>query len=144
MNIRSALDEIIAMESALVITDPINATIKRAYNYFPDRKSAMPDTPCWTNAWTLNRIESGFQDNRRQFYTVNAQLFVNDADLSRAADIATGFHVALVGAAHVNSTLNGQATDMTLRGGEPTLVLLEWAGQAYVGLNLYFDVELFD
>lgn len=144
MDIRTAMGGLVTLEAGLTISDPLNLAIRRAYPYFPDRRSVLPDTPCWTNGWTLTRIDDGFADNRRQFYTVNAQLFILDADMGRAAEIATAFHVALIDALDADDTLGGTVTNVDLRGGDPTLALLEWAGQGYVGLNLYFDLELFD
>ncbi len=138
------MTQLVALESGLAISQPIAATVKRAYTYTPDRQSALPDTPCWINEWAMPKVEMLMgNSNADQYYTVKSQLLVLDADLSRAADIATAFHVALVTAWEANVFLTNSVSLASLRGADPTLALLEWAGLSYVGLNVIWDLSLY-
>lgn len=145
-NLSTVLDAVTAIQAALTITSPITASIKKAHRYPPNRNSVLPDTPCWMNGWTFARQDDvDFDGNEKFFYTINCQLFVEDADISRGADIATAFHQAWVDALLADTTLGSSANGLTYtpRGGDPTLVVLEWGGKGYVGLNEYLDVEFF-
>lgn len=141
MDIRNALDRVIAVQGAMSISSPASIAALRAYKYVPARDSALPDTPCWFNSWSFVREERLIQ-LRRSFYSVRMQLAVHDADLDRAADIATAFHVAAVADFSADVTLNGQVTNTEFRGGSPTLVRLDWAGMTYVGLDLFLDLVM--
>lgn len=147
MDLSAVLDAVTAVQAALTITSPIDASIKAVHRYPPNRQSVLPDTPCWMNTWTLARVEENidFDGNRRFFYSVNAQLFIKDADLNRAADIATSFHQAWLDALVLSPALSTGADGLswTPRGGDPTLVLLEWGSMPFIGLNEYLDVEFF-
>ncbi len=141
MDIRSALDRITAIQAGLSITSPVTASIKKAYKYVPKQDAALPDAPAWMNDWTLSREERHI-DLRIQHYTVHMQLFVNDADQDRAADIATAFMAQAVDGFDADVTLDGNVTNSALRGGDPTLVSLGRAGQSYIGLDLFLDLEM--
>ncbi len=141
MNIRSALDALIVIQASLTITDPASISVKRAYKLFPDRDSALPDTPAWTNSWTLAREDRRI-DLRETFWTVNMQLYVDDADLDVGADIASAFMEEIMDALDGDVTLGGAVTDSALRGGDPTLGLLDWGGLGYAGLNLFLDLKM--
>jgi len=143
MDIRSALTQLIAVQDGLSITDPIVASIEKAWTYMIPQNSIAPDTPCWMNTWRMDREERG-SSVRRQFYTINMQLLVRDADQERAADIATAFHVALVTALDGNLTLSGSVKTQTLRGGDPTLFVVDRGGLAFIGLDEFLDLELWD
>lgn len=143
MDIRAALTNLVALQAGLAITDPVAASIKKAWNYMIPQGGIAPDTPCWMNTWRMERMERG-SAVRRQFYTINMQLLVRDADQERAADIATAFHVALVTALDGNLTLGGTVKVHTLRGGDPTLFTMDRAGLSFIGLDEYLDVELWD
>lgn len=142
MDIRSALDRIVAIQQSLSITSPVALSIKRAYKYVPPQEAAL-DLPCWQNSWTMVSETRGF-GSREQLYTVNMQLLVADADQDRAADIATAFHVALVDALDNDRTLGGTVTRQDLRGGNPTLVVFERSGNVYLGLNLFLDLVMYE
>lgn len=145
MDILTALQKIQAIEAALTITSPVAVAIKKAFLLGPNRGQALADTPCWINAWQLSRIEWGLGGTagpRHEFYTVHSQLFVDDADLSRSAAIATAFMPAFIVALNADWTLGGTVISADVRGGDPTLALLDWAGKGYAGLDLFIDVEL--
>lgn len=149
MNIRTALDRIVTLQLALTITAPITASIKAAHKYPPNRGIALPDTPCWMNSWTLDRVEREYR-TRHAFYEVSAQLFVLDTDLNRAADIATAFHVAFMDALDTSASINDDAAIARWdhggsgRASDPTLSLLDWAGKSYIGLSEFLRLELLD
>lgn len=145
MNIRDALVRVAAIQAGLSITDPVTDPtpyeIKRAYTTFPDRDSALPDCPCWINSWTLVR-EDRNPGMREAFYQIRMQLFIDDTDLDVGADIATAFMEKIMDALDADTSLGGTSTGTTLRGGDPTLGLLEWAGQGYPGLDLFLDLKM--
>ena len=141
MDIRSALDNLIVIQAGLSITDPITESIAAAYKYVPPANVALPDTPCWTNEWTLNEVQR-FVNLRIQTYTVHMQLFVLDADLDAAADIASAFHAKMVTALDADVSLGQTITQQSLRGGSPTLASLVRSNQAYIGLDLFLDLEM--
>lgn len=143
MNIRSALDNLIVIQAALSITSPDSISIDRAYKFFPDRDSALPDTPCFINSWSLTGEDRrvSLRDAR---FTVHMQLFIDDADLDVGADIASAFLEAIMDALDADVSLGGTVTNTDLRGGDPTLGLLDWAGQGYVGLNLFLDLQMME
>jgi len=141
MDIRSALDRIIVIQDGLAITDPITADVKKAYKYVPRANVILTDVPAFTNAWTLTSLER-FIGYRIQNYTVHMQLFVEDANIDQAADIASSFHKELIDALDADIALNNTVTQHSLRGGNPTLVGLERAGKIYIGLDLFLDLEM--
>ncbi len=143
MDIRSALDRIVVVQGGLAITDPITASVQKAWKYVPSRRATLADTPAFTNSWRLVSTESGNSLFRRQ-YTVNMQLFVNDADTDRAADIASSFEQALHVAFNADKRLENTVTRQTIYGGDPTLALLEYAKKTYVGLDLFMDIWMND
>ena len=81
---------------------------------------------------------------RVQDYTVHSQLLVYDADMDQAADIATAFHVQLVNKFDSAVNLNGTCSSQSLRGGNPTLVVIDRAGQHYAGLDLFLDIKMME
>ena len=133
--------QLVALQAGLTIASPIPASIKKAYTYFPPASVANPDCPCFMNSWTMtDEVRDGGM--RWQHYTVHMQLFVDNADKDVAADIAAGFHVALVDALDISTSLGGTVAMQIIRGGSPTLAVLERSGQAYMGLDLYLDLTL--
>ena len=148
MDIRSALDRVIEIQGGLSISDPLSLSVKNAYKYSPPASvSLRGNLPAWTNEWTLERIDRHI-GLRVQFYTVHMQFFCYDADLDKAADIASAFHVELVTALDADVQLTGDGTVPTvtnsaLRGGNPTLAVLDRRdNQPYMGLDLFLDVEM--
>lgn len=139
----AVLDHLVFLQSGLSIASPVAAAVKRAYRLAPNRADALTDLPCWLNAWTLARTDRTF-DGLTQYYTVRMQLFVDDADSDRGAAIATAFHDAFVAAWNADTGLGGTVDNSVLRGGTPTICLLDWGGRSYPGLDLMLDVELYD
>ena len=141
MDIRSALDRLIVIQAGLSITSPIDASIKKAYKYSPGSSVALPDVPAWTNEWSLNAVDR-FVAFRVQTYTVHMQLFVLNADLDVAADIASSFAKEMIDALDADVSLGQTITQQTLRGGNPTLASLTRANLNYIGLDLFLDLEM--
>ena len=148
MDIRSAMDRIVTLQGGLVITVPGEGidtlAVAQAHKYFPDRAEVI-ESPGWINEWSLVEEERGASGTRRHTYIVHSQLFVQDADLDQAADIASEFFDQYMTALDADVTLNGACTIQVLRGGQPTLVTLQWAGDlTYIGLDLFLDVIMDD
>jgi hypothetical protein len=144
MDIRAAMTRIIAVQAALTITDPIAASIKKAWRYTPPQSQTVTETPAFINSWTLNQETRYSNGYRRHDYTVHMQLLVEDSDKDRAADIASAFHAALLTAFDADVQLAGACSGQTIRGGDPTLANFEFAGNPYIGLDLYMDIRMDD
>lgn len=143
MDIRSALDRLVAIEKDIAITEPARLAVKRAYKYFPPQSVAVPDLPCFMNSWTLVEERRGIS-LREQRYTVNIQFFAGEGDQDYTADVASAFMAAFMDALDADVSLGGAVTDSDLRGGNPTLAILERAGRSYIGLNLFLDLTMKD
>jgi hypothetical protein len=142
-DIRTVMTNIVSLQEGLSITAPISSSILRAYKYMPPMASALPDTPCFLNNWTLQNQELDV-GLRILFYTVRMQLAVLDADQDQAADIASSYMNALITAHNADVQLGGSCNLTVLRGGDPTLAVLNWAGIDFVGLDLFLDVQITD
>jgi len=142
-DIRTALTNLVTLQESLSITAPISSSILRAYKYTPPMSSALPDTPCFLNTWTLTNQELDIS-LRILFYTIRMQLIVHDSDQDQAADIASSYMTALITAHNADVTLNGSVNQCMLRGSDPTLGVLQWAGVDYIGLDLLLDCEIKD
>jgi hypothetical protein len=122
--------------------DPIPSAIKAVYPYAPNRQNALPDTPCWINGWSLSDVIA-WGDLRVERYSITAQLFVNDADLSRGAAIATAFASEFIRAWNEShGDLDGTTVGTGLRARDPTLGMLEWAGKALPGCQFLLDLDV--
>ena len=144
MDIRTALDALVIREAALTIAAPAAATIAKVYKYMPPQEITL-ETPCFTNGWRLVRHDMGHgRSSVLEGYAVNAQLFIGDADLEVAADIATAFHVAFVtDIQDGDNTLGGAASVYRFREGEgASLVALQRAGLNYIGVDYHLEVLL--
>jgi len=142
-DIRTALTNLVTLQESLSITAPISSSILRAYKYTPPMSSALPDTPCFLNTWTLTNQELDIS-LRVLFYTIRMQLIVHDADQDQAADIASSYMNAIITAQNADVTLGGSVNQCFLRGSDPTLGVLQWAGIDFIGLDLLLDVEIKD
>ena len=135
MDIRTCLDRIVVVESALTATiAPTTKTVVKAYKYFPNQayKISLSDTPCFFNGFTL-QLEKRANSLRSQLYEVHSQMIVDDVDKDVAADWAAAFWAKIVDAFDSELNLKGACTTQVLRGGQPTLADLEWAGEHHIG-----------
>jgi len=142
-DIRTAMTNLVTLQESLSITAPISSSVLRAYKFMPPMASALPDCPCWINAFSLTTQELDI-GLRILFYTIRMQLAIDDSDQDRAADIAASYLNAFITAQNADIQLGGAVTQSTLRGGDPTLAVLTWAGVSYIGLDLLLDVEIKD
>lgn len=136
------ITEIQEIVSGSIAVTPLAVSIKRAYPYFPPSSKAITDTPCFINSWTAPEIK--FQSVLMSgLFSVRSQLLVRDADTDRAAAIASAFWPKILTAFAANIKLNAwaPATVLAIRGRDPTLTVLEFAGQSYVGLD--FDIDIY-
>lgn len=138
------MDQVIAIQSALSITSPVSASIRKAWPYPPPMSVAIRDTdmPCFINEWSFEREERTTNGLRQQYYTVHMLLIVGDADMDRAFAIASGFMATIVDAFDATETINKSAFWSVLRGGSPTLVAVRRNGEPYAGIELFLDVTL--
>lgn len=142
--IRSALTNLIAIQDALAITNPISTSIAKAYKYPPDRDTAL-DFPAIINTWSF--LDQGSEDGSfsqgHHRYSVEMQCLIRDADLSRGIDIATAFWEAWLTAWVADQQLtNGGASTIlatSLTGAAPTIQALEWSGVSYPGWTATLD-----
>lgn len=145
MTIALALAQLGVYEAALTIAAPVVVQTKRVYTYSPGRQAALSDCPAWMHSYTLTRREIG--PTKYQFFTIHSQLFIDDADTDRGAAIATAFldaYITVLSLAANSSWAGTIAHLVGIRGGDPTVALLEWAGRSYPGLDLYLDLKLLE
>jgi len=140
-SIRLALDALAALELGLSIADPIVASPHRAWKYMPAQEAVLPDGITWANVWTLTDI-SYQPSNQVEHYDVNVKLYIKDADVERAADIATAFYQAFLNALGQSLTLGGTVKSHEMHGGDPTLAGLSRGGMSYMGLDLHLLLTL--
>lgn len=148
MKIRDVIGALVTLQSGLSITDPEVVAIAKAYNYFPPQEMTLTDTPCWANEYKLVGIERS-PSRFAQEYIIHSQLFVQNADDERAADIATEFLAEYLDALNQNVTLETSPGNPTCvqafpAGGDPTLALLDRAGIKFIGLDMLLYVQLSD
>lgn len=140
--IRAALDRIKAVEETLSITSPLAQSIERVYKYVPSRL-AMPEVPCFIHTYSLAEVQHLPNAQRKQMYVIRTQFLSGDADQDKASDIASAFLEKWVDAFSADLTLNGACSGpIRMRGGDPTLTALEYAGKSWIGLDLAMDVPM--
>lgn len=141
-NIRDALAQIVAIETALTVTAPTGApSIKRVYTYVPP-KSETPKTPCWIHSVTLGPVDH-FAGSREMLYIVRSQFLSGEPNEDRASDVAAAYLGAWLDAISNNQTLNGTVSGpIRVRGLDPTITRLEYAGAAYIGLDLVIEIPM--
>lgn len=129
----------------IAITEPEAASIVRAYSTVPDLRRALGDLPCAmlpTHELQGVRFQSAFIEKD---YAVNVQLFVKSAEVEQglSAQMAAAFEDAIILACSGALRLGGTASVIRgVRGERETVTRLDWAGQSYVGLDMWIDVTL--
>ena len=144
LNIRAALDNLVTLQGGLEITSPSKHKIARAWKYPPPPDTVLPETPCWTNEVTFVGEDRGIGGFRIQKFTVQMQLFIKEQQVEQAADIAAAFLEKMIQALDGDVTLGQTVGLHKLRGGSPTIATLARSNAAYIGLDLYLDLELYD
>jgi hypothetical protein len=145
MNIRATCAYLATLLEGLEITDPMPARIKRCWRFIPPARMAIADFPCAMLGYELQAVHFG-SAIRQKNYSIHIQLLAGRAEVEAdiAADIASAFLEALHDALSSHQRLGGTASVIReLRGASPeTLTVLEWAGVAFVGLDLFLEVTL--
>jgi hypothetical protein len=129
-----------ALEKTIAITTPAALTVKRAYWGAPP---TVPDMPCCINALSEPERVLGF-GGREQTMRVTIQLIAARATVedTQSALIATALWFAMKDKFDKATSIGGTVAWSTLRGGEPTVpVILEHAGQAYIGVSAVLDIR---
>lgn len=140
-SMRTALDRIVTIQTALTITSPVADAVKRVYRLPP--KGTVPLEPtCFMNSAELIQHERGML--RQRIYLVRMQLFVQDVDWDRAGDMAMAYQDKLTIALDNDLTLSIAGVPSctlwrSLRGGPRNLI---WNGVEMPGLDMFMDVVL--
>ena len=129
----------------IAITDPVAATIVRAYKTLPDAGRALTDLPCAMMPGHELQ-ETNFKPAWiEQKFASHLQVFVKQSEVEQglAAQMAAAFQNAI--ALKLSDTQRLGATASLVRGfrgGPETLARLEWAGDSFTGLDLFIDITL--
>ena len=141
VSIIDALKALIVVQRELTIESPVPLSTTSAF-YLPPARNMPIEYPCWFNTWTFSGQDRKANSYLEQRYAIHCEFWHFDPDSQMAAEVATAFHVAYVLALNANITLSGTVATSDLRGADPTLVLAEWDGVPYTGLDLFLDVTL--
>jgi hypothetical protein len=146
VTIRAALDKLVILEKALSITSPVTLAVKEAFKYIPPQTHNVVETPVWMNAWQLNDMSWLPGNQRMSSYSINMRLAAISAmvEQDRGADIATAFWEALIKALRNDVKLGGTIDQHKLRSQGPTLVVMEFGGKAYIGLDVWLDIDVIE
>ncbi len=147
MDIRTAMDELVRLESELSISEPSPKSIAKAYKYGPPQSiGSGVNLPCWYNDFTLTSYDLGI-DMGMHIYTAHAQLFVGRGYQDVHADIAAAFLTQFLKDLTANSSLKTKAgvstvTNTAVVGGNPTLVGFARANDVFIGLDLFVTMRI--
>ena len=135
MTLDGALKALAAMQATL-------PGVIRTYPYPPSRREALTDFPCWTNTYSF--AESlGWGALRVERYTITSQLFIRNANQNAAAAEATAIGSAYLKAwDELDNPLGGETVGTDMRTVQPTLGMIEWAGQSYVGCQFLMAIDV--
>ena len=141
MNFTTFWTALETLEKSIKITSPVSLQVSRVYWGAPTK--SITDLPCVINALSEPDRVLGF-GSRDQRLRINVQLLAAKATVEdeRSSLIATAFWYAAKDAFDADITIGGNVSFSTLRGADPTVpVILEHAGQAYIGFNGYLDIQ---
>lgn len=161
--IRDVINALVVVQGGLEITVPRPVKVAKAWNYSPPQNESLASAlPAFTNSWDMLPIERMGGQGRWRRYAIHMQFYaaqVTRGDDSLAADIATAFedsietalgqrNAAGLGGYFLYGDVGGEIVptiqQQIIRGGSPTLAILERGGAGYVGLDLFLDVALED
>jgi len=131
------------LEKSIAVTSPSSAKVKAAYWGGPSQSYSVPDLPCVINTLSEPERVLGF-GSRDQGMRVTVQMLVADAtkDDPEASMLATAMWFATVDKFDADQTIGGTVALSSLKGQDPTVpVILQWAGQAYIGFSAVLDVK---
>lgn len=141
-DIRTTLDRLIVIQAAVSITEPSIQAIQKAWKYVAPQSATIPETPCFMNDYTLRR-EQRAPSLRVSGWTIRSHLYVFDADLEVAMDIATAlfekYRNDLGADTNLSRNISGGGQ---LRGSDPTIGTIERAGRAYMAVECFLDFEI--
>lgn len=141
--IRLVLANLVALQAGLVLTDNDLPNIGklRAFTSFPSQTDTMP-APAWVNEPRMTQLRWSSGNDRHTFWEIRSQLFIENADLDRAVEIAMEFDeqfkVALEADMMLGRTL---ANTVSLAGDRPNFGILSWNGLSYGGSSYLLNVE---
>jgi hypothetical protein len=145
MSLRTALDRLIAIQAGLTIADPAAVAVKRAYKYNPPASVQLPDLPAFLNEWTMLPVEAGASMRTRRFLVeMSCAVALVGPEDDRSADVATALFEALLDAWGADITLARTVTLSNLRGGEPTIGVIQRGGLLYIGFTAVLDLQITD
>lgn len=153
--ISRVLDELIALESALTITEPIRASVTKAYPFLPPAAFELPGPRCWFNGFSMQpfRVEGS---ERHLIYDIRAQMLCapSNVDTERQFQVALSFWEEFQHAlfpigvpmddVYQAITLNGAVSlGIVLRGAMPeTVTGLDYGGKNYIGIDAYIEAHI--
>ncbi len=140
-DIRSALARLIQIQAAVEISDPDGVTVQRAWKYVPPQNTTVPETPCFMNDYTL-RGEQRNPSQRVSMWTIRSQIYVQNADLDEAADIATALFEQYRRDLGKDTNLSGNISGAApIRGADPTLGGIP-GREGYMIVECFMDFEI--
>jgi hypothetical protein len=150
-DMRSVMRDINTIQLGLTITPlteaPDVSGVNRVYKYWPSSAHSISaaDTPCFINEWTTPRI-SFLPSMMRTEAIVHMQLLYFNGDNDVAADVVTAFlpKIAEAFAGNIKLKADVAVNIGALRGRNPTLALLSFAGMDFVGLDFDLDLHFTD
>ena len=145
MNIRDAHSALATLLGNLAIIEPRPQKIVHAWKFVPPANQTI-QLPCTVSTYELKPVVFGPALLKQQ-YTVHIQLFSGRADtqVDVGSEVASSFLEQLILALSDKVTLDGTVANIGALRGQTTetLARLEWGGQAYVGLDLFLDITMF-
>ena len=141
MNLTNFLAKLQALQNSIAITSPVVMQVKRSYWGKPSE--AISDLPCIINALAEPDRTLGF-GSRDQKVRINVQLLAARAmpENAQSGLIATAFWYAAKDKFDKDTKITETVAWSTLRGADPTVpVILECAGQAFIGFNAVLDIK---
>lgn len=148
MNWFDVTTALVALQASVAITRPSNMQVRKAWPVGPPPDAALVDLPAWTNEFTFTGEDRDLS-LRLQRGTYRMQLHIQQYQPTSDHRVAHAFVDAVIAAFDAHQKLTDAAGAQTIgvqaiRGGNPTVTRLERGGQAYLGIDLYLDVELND
>lgn len=143
MNFTAFWTALQTLEKSIAVTSPSAKQVKAAYWGGPSQAFAPPDFPCVINSLSESERVLGF-GSRNQNLRINVQMLVSDATIDdpAASMLATAMWFATLDKFDANQTLDGTVALSVLKGQDPTVpVILQWAGQTYIGFSAVLDVQ---
>ena len=129
---------------SISITDPLAATIVRAYATVPDANRGLTDLPC-AMAVEHQLERTAFKPVWiQQDFAIRIDLFVKKSEVEQgqAAEIAAAFSNAIAFALSGDQRLGDTVSVIRGLRSDPMPLRLTWAGANYTGATLYLDVTL--